>query len=71
MRFVDGRVAGGWVYPRLSAGGHGGLRCAVGAVEAGPEDATVSAFVVAVGADGVNEDVGGGSGSAPEVGEVA
>lgn len=47
------------------------MRCVVGAVQAGPEDGSDGALVVAVGADGVDEDVGGGSGSAPEIGEVA
>lgn len=47
------------------------MRGVVGAVEAGPEDGGVGPFVVAVGADGVDEDIGGCAGAAPHVGEIA
>lgn len=50
---------------------HGVLGCIVGTLEGGPEDGFVGALVEAVGAERVDEDVGGCSGPAPDVGEVA
>lgn len=71
MRAVDGAIADWWVCSLGGAGFHAVLRCVVGAVEAGPEDGGVGALVEAIGADGIDEDVGGCSGPAPEIGEIA
>ena len=43
----------------------------VGIAKGGPEDGFVGAFVEPIGADRVDEDVGGCSGPAPDVGKVA
>ena len=43
----------------------------MGAIEAGPEDGLIGAFVETVVANWVDEDIGGSASTAPEVGEVA
>ena len=70
VRAVDGAVAHWRVYPCGGAGFHGVLRCVVGAVEAAPEDGTVGTLVVAVGTNGVDEDIGGCTCAAPDVGKI-
>ena len=63
VRAIDGAVAVS-VCPR-GAAFHGVLRCVEGTVEASPKDRSVGTLVVAVGADGVDEDGGGCAGPAP------
>lgn len=62
MRDVDGAVA---------ATCNGVYRCVVGTSQGGPEDGFVGAFVEPIGAERVDEDVGGCSSPEPDVGKVA
>ena len=64
VRGIDGAVAVA-VVCSCGVAFHGVLRCVEGAVEASPKDGSVGALVVAVGADGVDENGGGCAGPAP------